>query len=201
MMCMYTKTEMEKSLETVRHMIAYSHAIKTGFRVDKSLDQLMALNGPFGEMFKAANDVDKLKPFVNIMLGMYISTEHAIETILSLDILEDSEEQPAAESSEQHENEFSSVEEIHEKLNSNARWFNYLATELGFVAKLEIWHSADDALNAIKAIDEDLYDLVKILKDRDHIKAIEALGDDLENLSAGFSKIYELNLTTNADIW
>ena len=198
MMC--TKREMEKSLETVRHMIVYSHAIKTGFRVNKSLDQLMALNGPFGEMFKAANKVDKLKSFVNIMLGMYISTEHAIETILSLDILEDSAA-GCSESSEQHENEFSSVEEIHEKLNSNARWFNYLATELGFIAKLEIWHSADDALNAIKGIDEDLYDLVKILKNEDHIEAIEALEKDLKDISAGFGKIYELNLTTNADIW
>ena len=194
-----TKKEMEKSLETIRHMIAYSHVIKTGFRVDKSLDQLIALNGPSGEMFKAANKVDKLDPFVNIILGMYITTEHAIETILSLDILEDSEEQPVGSS--ECENEFPSVEEIHGKLKSNDRWLNYLSTELGFVAKPEIWHSADDALNAIKGIDEDLYDLVKILKNGDHTEAIEALGEDLKDLSVGFGRIYDLDLTTADDVY
>ena len=194
------KTTMQNHLEETRQLIAYTYAIKTGSRVDKSLDQITTLNKSTGDLFKVAKKTDKLDKLVGVMFGMYETAEHMIEAILRLDILDNSGEELNPEFDEDEDGSLS-IEEIHRMFNINARWFNYLATEIGFVARPEIWHTVDDALNVIKSIDEELYDLAKALKDRDHDEELILLAEDFKKLSTGFGKIYELDLTTNADNW
>lgn len=196
---MYTisnsKKDMKSSLKKTREMIAYCYAIENDFRVDKTLDSIYKLDPELGTVFRTAKVYYNSHPqFANIYLSMCESTEKMIETLLDLDIFENSDDKSELISNIDENPNIgpSYIGHFIDIAGQNTRMFEMLALNLRCVCKPERWYSREYALNTIKMIDEDLYNMVKVLIDRGYDEAIDVLIKHLEKLTNSFKEIFEM---------
>lgn len=191
-----SKKEMQDSLKKTREMIAYCYAIENNFRVDKTLDIIYKLDPELGRAFREAGQLSQVSrtEFAKIYLSMCESTEKMIETLLDLDIFEDSDDKSESinDIDENPNIDTFDVGQFIDIAGQNARTFEILALNLRHICEPEGRYSRFIPLNIIKMIDEDLYNMVKVLIDRGYGKVIGALIKTLENLSTGFKGIFEI---------
>ena len=191
-----SRKEMQDSLERTRRMITYCYAIENGFRADKTVDSISKLDPELGVAFYAAKSFYNLRPqFAKIYLSMCESTEKMIETLLDLDIFEDSDDDKSELISNIDENPnidtFKVVGHFIDITGQNAKMFEILALNLRCVCKPERWYSREYALNTIKMIDEDLYNMVNVLIDRGYDEVIDVLIEHFGKLANGFKEIFD----------
>ena len=196
MMYRINRKEMQDSLEKTRELIAYCYTIANNFRVDKTLKIVYKLNPELGIAFRAAGQSSNVSRtiFAEIYLSMCESTEKMIETLLDLDIFEDSdnESESISDIDENPNIDTFDVGQLIDITGQNARMFEMLALNLRYVCKPEGWYSKEYALDTIKMIDEDLYNMVKVLIDRGYDEVIDVLIENLEKLTNGFEAILEM---------
>ena len=187
-----SKKDMQDSLEKTREMIEYCYAIANNFRVDKTLNNVYRLNPELGIAFRAAGC--NASQVAKIYLSMCESTEKMIETLLDLDIFEDSDDKSELISNiDENPNidTFKVVGHFIDITGQNAKMFEILALNLRCVCKPEGWYSREYALNTIKMIDEDLYNMVNVLIDRGYDEVIDVLIEHFGKLANGFKEIFD----------
>lgn len=187
-----SKKDMQDSLEKTREMIAQQYAIANNFRVDKTLNNVYRLNPELGIAFRAAGC--NASQVAKIYLSMCESTEKMIETLLDLDIFEDSDDKSESISDidESPNIDTFDVGQFIDIIEQNAKLFENLALNLRHVCEPEEQYSRFVPLNNIRMIDEDLYNMVKVLIYKGYGKAIGILIETLEKLANGFKEIFEV---------